>query len=563
MKTTRTYEQFFKYQEITDIIQGYERQYPDYVKVSSLNKTPEGRDIWLVTITNAKTGAACDKPGYYMDANIHAGEVTGNTCTMFFMDYVLSNFKDNAELSELLDKTAFYIIPRIAMDGSECYLTTPETMRSANRLYPYEELQAGVQPADIDGDGVIRKMRMKSPYGGWKVSDKDPRVMVRRRPDDKAGDFYHVFHEGMFEKWEEHDGTALFNAPAKWANDFNRNFPLAWGTEADQKGGGDYALSNVETRTLVEFLSKQRNICAGINFHTMGGVILYPPGFKHMGEAAKEDIARYKEIGKLGTEESGYPVINIRDEYLNPTGPATLGSFDDFNHYALGFMNYTIECWDLDARVGLPPNTPKDKTDDDRVEKHLKYLAWIDENLGGEGVKPWTAFNHPQLGKVEIGGIDNKAVVQNCPPKYLLQEAEKHTRFILRYAKALPNIVFTKAAAEKIDGETYKVTVQVANTGYLPSYITKEALRLKIQNELTVSLSGQAAIVDGAACQNIGNLEGYSGILPVGYGFDPITEYANPCEKQASWIVKAKAGTTLTVACKGLKTGLHTTQITL
>ena len=38
----------------------------------------------------------------------------------------------------------------------------------------------------------------------------------------------------------------------------------------------------------------------------------------------------------------------------------------------------------------------------------LKLLKWNDEALNGEGFKPWKEFDHPQLGKVEIGGWKTK-----------------------------------------------------------------------------------------------------------------------------------------------------------
>ena len=55
-----------------------------------------------------------------------------------------------------------------------------------------------------------------------------------------------------------------------------------------------------------------------------------------------------------------------------------------------------------------------------------------------EGFKPWTEYDHPQLGKVEIGGVYAKFVEQNPPKKLLQQEVEKHVRFMLREVKALP-----------------------------------------------------------------------------------------------------------------------------
>jgi hypothetical protein len=43
-----------------------------------------------------------------------------------------------------------YLILRLLPDGVEFYLTHPETMRSVNEYYPYNNVQARVHPPDLD-----------------------------------------------------------------------------------------------------------------------------------------------------------------------------------------------------------------------------------------------------------------------------------------------------------------------------------------------------------------------------------------------------------------------------
>ena len=49
------------------------------------------------------------------------------------------------------------------------------------------------------------------------------------------------------------------------------------------------------------------------------------------------------------------------------------------------------------------------------VEDELRLLRWNDEELGGKGFVPWHAFDHPQLGPVEIGGWDKIHYWYNAP----------------------------------------------------------------------------------------------------------------------------------------------------
>jgi murein tripeptide amidase MpaA len=52
-------------------------------------------------------------------------------------------------------------------------------------------------------------------------------------------------------------------------------------------------------------------------------------------------------------------------------------------------------------------------------EAQLKTLAWNDGELDGEGFVDWTPFEHPQLGRVEMGGLKTKFTAQNPPPTFL------------------------------------------------------------------------------------------------------------------------------------------------
>lgn len=564
MKTTYTYDHFYLYGEITEILQKYAQEHPELCRLNSLAKTLEGRDIWQMDITNTKTGSYEDKPAYCIDANIHAGEVTGSMVAMHFLDTIFSNL-DDEEVQKALDRYTFYVIPRITPDAGECYLTTPELVRSSTKLYPYETLMPGLQPKDMDGDGLILKMRIKSPYGVWKISDRDPRLMTKRKPDDVDGDFYNVYSEGYI---EDFDGHTIETAPGRWGNDYNRNFPLSWTPEYSQRGAGEYPLANIETRAIAEFMTSHKNICSVINLHTMTGVYLYPPGSKHVKDAPAEDIRRYKEIGKMATEETTYPAISIIEDYMPRGSKPLTGSFDDFEYSLLGLHSYAIECWDLNPRAGIPLVFPQksdsEMTDEEKEEQHYKYIKWIDEHNDGEGFKPWTKFQHPQLGEVEIGGIDYKHIVQNPPVKYLPQEVEKHTRFFWRAVKTLPLIRFVDAKAEKIDGDVYKVQVALANKGYLPTYITGEAKSNKLTRDITVTLQGEGIeLVQGKQTETIGQLGGFSTLGASMSTLGPATGNGEPCEKIISWVVKAKPGTVLTFTGGNAKVGKTSTTLTL
>ena len=143
MNTKYTYDHYYNYQEITDILRGYAEAHPDYARLTSIGQTSEGREMWLLSITDTATGCPDEKPAYLAVGHVHAGEVTGSMCAMYFLDAIMTNL-DDPEIAGILKRTTIYCVPRITPDGAECYLTTPNQLRSVNRLYPYAEELPGL-----------------------------------------------------------------------------------------------------------------------------------------------------------------------------------------------------------------------------------------------------------------------------------------------------------------------------------------------------------------------------------------------------------------------------------
>lgn len=559
MRTTFTYDHYFVFDELTACLKELAAARPDFVKLTALSKTPEGREIWNVELTDPSTGPCERKSAYYVDGSTHAGEVTGSMSALYFLDYLVTN-ADEPEVAALLKQYAFYFIPRITADGAECYLTTPLRLRSVNRPYPYEQQLPGLYPADVDGDGKLYSMRVKTPYGVWKKDPDDDRIMIRRRPDETEGEFYNIYQEGLIEGY---DGVHFDPAPALWGNDFNRNYPVAWAPESTQLGAGTYPLSNIETKTVADYIIAHKNIASVITFHTHGGMFLYPPGFKPSSKAFAEDMERYREIGRIATEISGYPVVNLYDEYTPVGFDVSSGAMDDWCHYDRGIPAYTIECWDVSARAGIHYVWPlPDKVSEEEQEANArKLLKWSDDNIDGTGFRPWTPFVHPQLGEVEIGGFDYKFMFQNCPPKFLLQECEKHTRFMLRHVKMLPRVQIEEPKVTALGGGFYRVEAVAGNLGYLPTYLTREAIKLGTDSTVSLSISG-AEVVEGKPTQDLGHLSGFSGVnaLFSDLGGYQTRAYA-PLRKKASWIIKGEGP--VIISCRSATGGCSEKEITL
>jgi len=61
-------DRFIRYDELTALVHAWARERPDLVSVASIGRSHEGRELWLLSITNAKTGPADEKPA---DVQLH------------------------------------------------------------------------------------------------------------------------------------------------------------------------------------------------------------------------------------------------------------------------------------------------------------------------------------------------------------------------------------------------------------------------------------------------------------------------------------------------------------
>ncbi|HAC64101.1 MAG TPA: carboxypeptidase [Cyanothece sp. UBA12306] len=503
------FSHYYTYTELVDYLNQMASRYPQLVQLKTIGQSYAGRDIWLMILTNQNTRNYLEKPGYWIDANTHAGEVTGSAVACYIIDQLLNQYGNDATISHLLDNYTVYVLPRLAVDGAEKYLTSPYRLRSSIRPYPYPHEQDGLHREDVNGDGLILEMRIKDDCGAWKVSELDPRIMVHREPEEFGGTYYNIIPEGLIHNF---DGYDVKVAPPLEGMDFNRNYPHLWAPEAEQKGAGDFPFSEPETRAEAEFWQQNRNINGFISYHTYGSVILRPYSNHSDEEFPVEDLDIYKILGNKGKELTGYDCISIYHDFRNHSQDFTYGVMDDYGYDHFGWFGFTIELWDIITESGVIKENYRLWDGCHPPEDDLKILQWNDQNLGGKGFINWQPFEHPQLGEVEIGGWNYKTCWQNAPAEYLPQLCQKQYNFAVSQALLCPRLAIASTNITYQGGDIYHLVVQVENQGFLPTYTSKKALQRKAVRpiEAILSLPDGVTLISGQLEQEIEHLEGRS-----------------------------------------------------
>jgi len=560
------FSEYFRYDDLTAHLHGLADAYPELAHLQSLGRSWRGREIWAMTITNSVMGAPESKPAYYIDAHIHAEEVATSHTALYTIWYLLSNYGSDAQVSWLLDHTTFYILPRTNPDGAEISLTTGHHWCGNGRYLPGEEQTRGLCQQDINGDGLIVQMRIPDPAGEWKISPDDPRLMVQRQPGEIDGTYYRLYREGVIKgDW---DGVTVEIERPRDGN-LNRNFPAGWRPEFREYGAGETPLSEPESKAVMRFLLDHPNI-AGIEcYHTHAGMILRPSLVSPDSVIPPEDLALYKRIGAVGTELTGYPVISTFEEFTSDPANPRVGSLMQWSYDEMGIITFSTELWNPELAAGVA-DPAKYQIRARSTDDEIALLKYNDEHLGSKGFVDWTPFDHPQFGKIEIGGWTHMYTFRNPPPAsvaatekargFLHETMHNNCLFTLRHAACAPLLQIENPKVEALGGDLYKVSATIANRGFLPTHLTQRALEHDTAGCINVMLSWQGDVkcLMGQPSVNLGHLAGRDERAAT---WSPWMRDWHTTRKPVEWLLRASEGTTVMLEASAPKAG--TQQITL
>jgi murein tripeptide amidase MpaA len=553
------FNKFYRYEELTRLLKEYAKEYPNLIRLESIGKSHEGRDVWLITATNFKSGSDTEKPALWVDGNIHASEVTASAACVYHIHKLVTKYGKDKQITEALNTRAFYIVPRVNPDGAEWALADkPKIVRSSTRPYPYDEEPVdGLLEEDIDGDGRILLMRIPDPNGTWKSHPKNPRLLIRRDPVESGGKYFRVLPEGMLKNY---DGVTIEIRDPKEGLDLNRNFPMSWRTESEQSGAGPYPTSEPEVRNLVDFIAKHPNITGAVSFHTFSAVLLRPYDDRSDDEFPAEDLWTYKKIGDQGTKMTGYPNISVFHDFKYHPKSVTTGSFDSWIYEHFGIYSWTVEVWSPIAKSGLKNYKYIDWFREHPVEDDVKIFKWVNKNLKDNGYVEWYEYDHPQLGKVELGGWDWLNTWGNPPGEFLEKEIKAFPGWLVWHALISPKLALRDVSVTALGEDNYRVRLVVENTGWLPSYVTKKALERKMRGLICeIELPKGAKLHTGKSREQLGQLEGrvYKEAM-----INPEVEGTSDRAK-VEWIVHAPKGGKVKLVARHDRAGLVRVEVEL
>ena len=554
------FDHYFTNEALEATLHDWTERYPKLVSLQTLGTSYEKRPIWLITLTNQESGPDLHKPAIWIDANIHATEITGTTTALAIAEALLSGYSQEEQPTRLLDTCTYYIVPRVNPDGAALAMADkPRYVRSGVRPYPWDEAADGLHEEDIDGDGRILQMRIPDPSGDWKISSLDPRLMEKRGPAEQGGQYYRLLPEG---KIKNYDGALIEIARDPAGLDFNRNFPFEWRPENEQSGAGPYPASEPEIRALADFIANHPNINLAITYHTFCRVILRPFSTRPDDEMETGDLWVLKKIGAIGTELTGYRCVSTFHDFKYHPKETTSGAFDDWMYDHFGAYAFTIELWDLPTEAGIKERKFIEWFREHPHEEDLQILNWADAQVGPEAFINWYPYTHPQLGPLELGGWHEMYTWRNPPEAFLAAEAARNVPFALTIGDLLPHLQIRSLDVTPLGGERFRLVITVENNGFLPSYTSQQAKNRKAARPVRIELDlpDGATLLTGKSRVELNHLEGRSNKLDQ---FDLWGSAGTDNRARCEWVIQAAPGSLLKLRVLSERAGTLIRQVEL
>ncbi len=103
------FDTYYRYADLTKILQEYAATYPDRVRMESIGKSYEGRDIWLAIVTAFATGGDREKPALWVDGNIHATEVSTSSACLYLLKTLVDSFGSNPDVTRAAEPRLLHL----------------------------------------------------------------------------------------------------------------------------------------------------------------------------------------------------------------------------------------------------------------------------------------------------------------------------------------------------------------------------------------------------------------------------------------------------------------------
>lgn len=502
-----------KYTQLTNWIDQLSKN--PLVEKSSIGKSFGGENIPLLKIQNGNMS----KPTLLIVAGIDGKHPAGVINSLKMVENILK--KSNDSLRIILQDKSIWIVPVLNVDAYKRNIEA-KLWESGNARMIDNDRDGRIDEdpiKDLNGDGLIAQMRVKSAIGKYMVNPANPYYLTLSDPSKGEKGEFEVFVEGIDEDFDGsfgEDGISGVNLDKNFAFDY----PIF------ESESGAYAASEPETRAIMDLIFDSPQIATVLHLGLQNN-LSYPESFDQRKASERIIKSWNAEDAKVSTYISDLYNKQVKNLGEAPKLSHSKGNFSNTVYYHAGrFSVVTPSWWIPEIKDSL--NTEKGKSQ----KKDDKFLKWVTSKDIKQAILPWGKVNHPNFPHqvVEVGGVVE--IFKNNPPlEYLEESANYHANFVLNLLSAMAKLEFGTPIVTNLGENIFRVEIRVMNTGAIPTYpVIADRIKMVSKMRTILELNNNQKFVNGKRLQLYRSL-------------------ASGESQVYSWVINGKGKLSLTVGC--------------
>jgi hypothetical protein len=529
------------HQDQQNSIASLARAHSANVSVETIASSRGEREISVLRLTGSDE--APGRPAILLVANLEGTRVFSSALALNHAWKLAEEYATEDGVRAFLDSTVLYILPRANPDAAEARFIRPlfERLSSGHGIDDDRDGRQGEDPpSDVDGDGFITQIRLEDPEGEWIADPTDARILIKADRSKGERGQWKLHTEGR-----DLDGDERVAEDAALNARVERNFPAGW--KEHDGSAGLFPGDEPEVRGLIEFILAHPEIAMVVIYDAIDNLVETPKGIEDEARSVKlvppsgvreSDVKYLKELGKRYREGTG-------SEAKSSSGDDA-GSFQRWCYEFRGLWTLASVLWDMpieappeepdagedtpqgDAEGDIAEEAAAEGEEGDAAENQLeqedenekskepepsvdaKRLRWVDA-VDPARFDPWEAFEHPELGSVQIGGFAPFARFE--PPADAWEElAGEHLEYVVSLGDKLARISFAECTREELGEGVWRVTAVLENGGLLP-FLSRSArnTRSTRPGRLQLELPDGATLLGGRVQSLVSEIEGSGG----------------------------------------------------
>lgn len=116
LKEKRIIDKYPSFGGYLELLNGFQEKYPNLCQVREIGKSVSNRQIMLVKLSDNVTKEEAE-PKFFSTGNIHGDETEGFILNLKMLDYMLTNYGSDEQVTRILDNIQVYFAPSVNPDG--------------------------------------------------------------------------------------------------------------------------------------------------------------------------------------------------------------------------------------------------------------------------------------------------------------------------------------------------------------------------------------------------------------------------------------------------------------